>query len=182
MTDSRELINHLLGVIGFAIFIVIIFVVFVAISDSTAIGNAILTLEKFTTDINEAQNGQREITLELPSIVKSIEIVSANSGKGKICLMQTCVHQCMESPYYIYVTFNGKNNPRCVEKELCCNVQFTDKTLLGTTTSNEIGGKLSYTMQVTYDASSKTFNSVVINSKGKDWGATLDDYRRSVFG
>jgi len=182
MSDWRELLSHLLGFIGFLILALIIFVVVFTIADANAIANSISVLEKFISDINEAKNSQREITLELPSIVQSIEIVSADSGKGQGCLMQTCIRQCIESPYYIYVTFNGKHSPQCIEKELCCNVQFTDKTLLGTSTSNKIGGKLSYTFQLNYDADSKTFNAVVISSKGKDWGETLNDFRRSIFG
>jgi len=178
----QEIFRNILWIIGFLIIVVIFFVVIFKVSDWKDMASAKLTMEGFITSLEEAKISQKEITLELPSIVDKIEIVSADTGKGKNCLSQTCTHKCLESPYYIFVTFGGKNDPQCIEKYLCCNVQFTEKSLLGTTTSSSIGGKIYYTMQVSYDADKQTFNAIVTSSKDKDWGAQLNDVRRSILG
>jgi hypothetical protein len=185
----QEIFRNILWVIVFLIVVVAFFAVIFKVSDWKDIASAQLTLESFITSLDEAKTSftnpavtRKEITLELPSIVDKIEIVSANTGKGKNCLSQTCTHKCLESPYYIFVTFSGKNNPKCIEKYLCCDVQFIEKSLLGTTTSSSIGGKISYTMQVSYDAEKQTFNTIVTSSKDKDWGVQLNDARRSIFG
>jgi len=185
----QEIFRNILWVICFLIIVVVFFVVIFKVSDWKDIASAQLTLEGFITSLDEAKTSftnpaatRKEITLELPSIVDKIEIVSAGTGKGKNCLSQTCTHKCLESPYYIFVTFGGKNDPQCIEKYLCCDVQFIEQTILGETKSNIIGGKLSYTMLVTYDVDRKTFYAFVTASKDKDWGAQLNDVRRSILG
>jgi hypothetical protein len=178
----KEIFRNILWVIGFLIFLVVFFIIVFKVSDWKDIASAKMSLESFITSLDEAKTSQREITLELPSIVDKIEIVSADTGKGKACLSQTCTNKCLESPYYIHIIFSGQNNPQCIEKYLCCNVLFTEKTLLGTTTSNSIGGKLSYTMTVSYDAEKQAFNTIITSYKDKDWGVQINDWRRSIIG
>jgi len=178
----KETFREIVWILGFIIFVVIFFTVVFKVSDWQEIAATKTVLEAFIKNLDEAKSSPREITLELPSLVDRIEIVPANTGKGKYCMSQTCESKCLESPYYIYVSFNGKNNMQCVGKYLCCNVQFTETTLLGTSSSNSIGGKISYTMQVTYDAEKGTYNAVVISSKDKEWGEKIKDVGRSIFG
>jgi len=186
---EKEIFRTSLWVIVFLIIIVVFFIGIFRILDWQDIVTAKTNMANFVKDLNNAKKGQVDMLLQLPSIVERVEIVPAKTedgkytGKGKYCLSQTCAEgKCLDYPFYVYIKFSGKNDPQCIEEELCCNIQFSEQTLFGMSTSNSIGGKLAYVMQVSFDSDKNIFNAVVKEYTDKDWDEKVQDVRRSIFG